>query len=57
MNSPRDQEIVSWWGWGKFFCLLTLNNLVLWIFLIGIFKDFFTWGLMKSPRDQEIVSW
>ena len=23
----------------------------------GIFKDFFTLGLMKSPRDQEIVSW
>ena len=29
--SPRDQEIVSWWGGGKEFCVLTSNYLVPWI--------------------------
>ena len=52
MKSPRDQEIVSWWGWEKEFCLLTSNH-----FFIEIFKDFFYLGFNEITRDQKIVSW
>ena len=50
MKSPRDQEIVSWWGWGQ--GNLFHHEIISWLGW-GEFVDSKTF----SPRDQEIVSW
>ena len=58
MNSPRDQEIVSWWGWGKFLLSSHFKSFSFMDFFYRNFQRFFYLGfneITTRPGDCLVV--